>query len=283
MTACEWLMALGRAAAVVALSEYEAHPVAVMEALTLGIPTVGLDTTGIGDLVEDGLVRGVPRNASPTTIARALVAALGCQRVNGSARLPTWDTATLSLAHLYRIMVATVPQSSHSQGPSACWRHSSFAGSWALVHPNSGDGSRRSLPLQDARVSDPLSRGGLALIANTGLTGILGFGYWIIATHLFSTYAVGVAGALVAATTLFSGIGQLNLSGMLIRFLPRAEGKSRRLVLTTYTFAGTTSALLAIAALTLIDFFSSRLPVAPEPNPVSFFCTGSSGYSNFYY
>ena len=54
-------MTLGRAAAVAALSEYEAHPVAVMEALTLGIPTVGLDTTGIGDLVEDGLVRGVPR------------------------------------------------------------------------------------------------------------------------------------------------------------------------------------------------------------------------------
>ena len=107
------------------------------------------------------------------------------------------------------------------------------------------------------QVSDPLSRGGLALIANTGLTGILGFGYWIIATHLFSTYAVGVAGALVAATTLFSGIGQLNLSGMLIRFLPRAEGKSRRLVLTTYIFAGTMSALLAITALTIVNFFTS--------------------------
>lgn len=107
------------------------------------------------------------------------------------------------------------------------------------------------------QVSDPLSRGGLALITNTGLTGILGFGYWIIATHLFSAYAVGVAGALVAATTLFSGIGQLNLSGMLIRFLPRAGGKSRRLVLTTYTLVGTTSALLAIAALTFINFFAS--------------------------
>ena len=101
------LMVLGRAAAIVALSEYEAHPVAVMEALTLGIPAVGLDTTGIGDLVEDGLVRGVPRNASPTTIARALVAALECQRVTGSAELPTWDTATLSLAHLYMFTVAT--------------------------------------------------------------------------------------------------------------------------------------------------------------------------------
>ena len=105
------VMALGRAAAVIALSEYEAHPIAVMEALTLGIPAVGLDTTGIGDLVEDGLIRGIPRNASSTTIARALVAALECQRVSGSAELPTWNDATSSLAHLYRFTAATVPQS----------------------------------------------------------------------------------------------------------------------------------------------------------------------------
>ena len=81
--------------------------------------------------------------------------------------------------------------------------------------------------------SDPLSRGGLALLVNTGLTGLLGFAYWIIAARLFSTYAVGAAGALVAATTLFAGIGQLNLSGMLMRFLPQAGGQSRRLVLAT--------------------------------------------------
>ena len=105
--------------------------------------------------------------------------------------------------------------------------------------------------------SDPLSRGGLALLLNTGVTGVLGFGYWIIAAHLFSTFAVGAAGALVAATTLFSGIGQLNLSGMLMRFLPKAGGKSRRLVLTTYAFAATASALLAVISLTAIKMFAS--------------------------
>jgi O-antigen/teichoic acid export membrane protein len=105
--------------------------------------------------------------------------------------------------------------------------------------------------------SDPLSRGGLALLVNTGLTGVLGFGYWIIAARIFSTYAVGVAGALVAATALFSGIGQLNLSGMLMRFVPRAGGKSRRLVLSTYIFAASTSALIATISLVAIKMFSS--------------------------
>jgi O-antigen/teichoic acid export membrane protein len=135
-----------------------------------------------------------------------------------------------------------------SGGESACRVFSgSGFGRWAT---KTGSLARR-------QVSDPLSRGGLALLVNTGLTGVLGFGYWIIAAHLFSTYAVGVAGALVAGTTLFSGIGQLNLSGMLMRFLPKAGGKSRRLVLTTYVFAASASALLAVISLMAIKIFAS--------------------------
>jgi O-antigen/teichoic acid export membrane protein len=109
--------------------------------------------------------------------------------------------------------------------------------------------------------SNPFSRGGLALLVNTGLTGILGFAYWIIAARLFSTYAVGVAGALVAATTLFSGLGQLNLSGMLMRFLPRAHRKSRRLVLLTYTYAAGAAAALATFSLIAMRSFAS--PTSP--------------------
>jgi O-antigen/teichoic acid export membrane protein len=109
--------------------------------------------------------------------------------------------------------------------------------------------------------SDPLARGGLALLANTGLTGILGFGYWIIAARLFSTYAVGVASALVAGATLFSGVGQLNLSGMLMRFLPGAGETSRRLVVTTYAF--TASAGASLAAISLIAIRVLASPTSP--------------------
>ena len=92
---------LGQAAVVAALSEYEAHPVAVMEALALGIPTVGLNTAGVGDLVEDGLVRGVPRDASPSIIARTLVAAMEDRHAGSPTNLPTWDAAASELAFIY--------------------------------------------------------------------------------------------------------------------------------------------------------------------------------------
>ena len=132
-----------------------------------------------------------------------------------------------------------------------------------LLHPVTGSGQFRAHWTEGIRSAarrqwdHPLSRGGMALLVNTGLTGILGFAYWIIAARLFSTRAVGVAGALVAAATLFSGIGQLNLSGMLMRFLPKAGGKSRRLVLITYAFAASASALLAAISLGALSIFAS--------------------------
>jgi len=93
--------ALGEAAVFAALSEYEAHPVAVMEALTLGIPTVGLDVAGVSDLVEDGLVRGIPADATPAVLADALVAALDQDRARAPVPLSTWDTAAADLAQVY--------------------------------------------------------------------------------------------------------------------------------------------------------------------------------------
>ena len=100
---------IGAASVVTSLSQYEAHPVAIMEALTLGIPAVGSNTAGVGDLVADGLVSGVPSDASPTTIACTLLAALDIQPVNVSANLPTWDLAAAELAQVYLDAVGVTP------------------------------------------------------------------------------------------------------------------------------------------------------------------------------
>jgi glycosyltransferase involved in cell wall biosynthesis len=99
-------VSLSAAAVFTAISEYEANPVAVMEALTMGIPIVGLDTAGIGDLVKEGFVRGVPKDASSATIAQALITTLSDRRVRDPAPpLGTWDTAATELAHIYRDVV----------------------------------------------------------------------------------------------------------------------------------------------------------------------------------
>lgn len=100
--------ALGSAQAVAALSDYEAHPVAVMEALTIGRPVVGYAVAGMADLVEDGLVTGVAPGAGADDTARALAAAMTAPgRV--LADLPTWDDCVAALVRVYRSATAGGP------------------------------------------------------------------------------------------------------------------------------------------------------------------------------
>ena len=64
---------VARADVVALLSEYEAHPVAVMEALGLGRPVVAADTSGLHELGTSGLATLVPLEASGEHVASALL------------------------------------------------------------------------------------------------------------------------------------------------------------------------------------------------------------------
>lgn len=114
--------------------------------------------------------------------------------------------------------------------------------------------------------ANPISRSGILLLVNTAVTGVLGLAYWLLAARLYPLRAVGQAGALVSASTLLSGVGQLNLSGMLMRFLPQARERSRQLVLVTYGVACASAVALTIVgaiAVSLLTPASSALRLPP--------------------
>ena len=92
---------LSRAGVVALLSDYEAHPVAVMEALALGRPVVVADTSGLREIASHGWARAVAADASATEVATALLAGLD-ERSDRTVNLPTWDEAVTRLATLYR-------------------------------------------------------------------------------------------------------------------------------------------------------------------------------------
>ena len=54
---------------VVLLSEYEANPVAVMEALALGRKVVVADTSGLTELATNGYATAVPLSVQPVALA----------------------------------------------------------------------------------------------------------------------------------------------------------------------------------------------------------------------
>lgn len=92
---------LAQSSVVAALSDYEAHPVAVMEALCVARPVVGYDVAGVGELSVAGWVRGVPRGAPAAVTARELVTAMSSPLPVDHARLPDWDSCADQVAHLY--------------------------------------------------------------------------------------------------------------------------------------------------------------------------------------
>jgi glycogen synthase len=90
-----------RAGVVVLLSDYEAQPLAVMEALALGRPVVATDATGLHEFVVRGLAHGVSPRASPKEVARAILQALDAPAMT-PLRLPTWDDCAARVLEVYR-------------------------------------------------------------------------------------------------------------------------------------------------------------------------------------
>ena len=93
--------ALAQSSVVAALSDYEAHPVAVMEALSAARPVVGYDQAGVSELIAEGWVRGVAPGAPPAALAAELINAMGSPPQARLAQLPTWDSCADQLARVY--------------------------------------------------------------------------------------------------------------------------------------------------------------------------------------
>lgn len=129
---------LAESSVVAALSDYEAHPVAVMEALCVARPVVGYDIAGMGELSAAGWVRGVPRGAPAAGVAQELVKAMSSPPLLDQAQLPSWDSCAVQLAHVYLSSLAPSPNvgpheretrvvdrgahGSDSSDPSGGWR-----------------------------------------------------------------------------------------------------------------------------------------------------------------
>jgi glycosyltransferase involved in cell wall biosynthesis len=102
--------ALAESSVVAALSDYEAHPVAVMEALCVARPVVGYDIAGIGELIAEGWVRGVPYGAPAATVAEELVKAMSSPSLIDHVQLPSWGSCADQLAHVYLSSLTVLPR-----------------------------------------------------------------------------------------------------------------------------------------------------------------------------
>jgi glycosyltransferase involved in cell wall biosynthesis len=96
---------LSNASLVVLLSDFETQPMAVLEALAVGRPTLVTYTSGLAELADEGLVDSVPAASTSSEIAEAVVSALQHPRTPPKVPLPTWDECADRHLELYSSIV----------------------------------------------------------------------------------------------------------------------------------------------------------------------------------
>lgn len=100
-------------------------------------------------------------------------------------------------------------------------------------------------------LGDPLYRTGYYLILGTGITSLLGVGFWALAAHSYSARVVGLNAAAISAMTLVAEACTLGLSAVLVRYLPVAGASTRRLISRSYAI--TVSLALGVGLLAALS------------------------------
>ena len=93
---------------VVLLSEYEAHPVSVMEAVSVGRPVLVADTSGLHELAVKGLCNAIPLTTPSVGVAAAIVAHLVTDTDSHSpvgVNVINWDDCTAQLLMVYEAVL----------------------------------------------------------------------------------------------------------------------------------------------------------------------------------
>ena len=125
-----------------------------------------------------------------------------------------------------------------------------------MATPGSALSSRARLR---EHLSDPLYRTGYYLILGTGVTSLLGVGFWALAAHSYSARVVGLNAAAISAMTLVAEACTLGLSAVLVRYLPVAGGSTRRLVSRSYALTISLALIFGLLAALTTGIWSPQL------------------------
>ncbi|MFD8568533.1 lipopolysaccharide biosynthesis protein [Streptomyces sp. NPDC059639] len=98
-----------------------------------------------------------------------------------------------------------------------------------------------------------LFRNAYALMLNTGISGVLGVGFWLAAAHYYTADAVGQGSAAIAAMKFLAGLMAVTLTGALARFIPISGRRTGRLIFRTYAGSAVAVAVAAVIFLLTLD------------------------------
>ncbi|MFI6371643.1 lipopolysaccharide biosynthesis protein [Streptomyces sp. NPDC050546] len=122
-------------------------------------------------------------------------------------------------------------------------------------------------PADSERTHDSLFKNAYFLMLSTGVSAVLGLGFWLVAARYYSEEAVGQGSAAIAAMRLLASITATTMIGAVVRFVPRAGRETGRLVWGTYVASSLIVALAAAVFLLTLDAWGASY--APLGTPMA--------------
>ena len=99
----------------------------------------------------------------------------------------------------------------------------------------------------------------LYLLISNVLGAVLGFVFWIIAAHLYTTEQVGLASAVISAIGLLALFSCVGLSEGVVRFFPREDADVNSFLNTVLSILLVTSLLASVIFIVGLGFWSPKL------------------------
>ncbi|MFE0821073.1 lipopolysaccharide biosynthesis protein [Streptomyces sp. NPDC058807] len=104
---------------------------------------------------------------------------------------------------------------------------------------------------------DSLFKNAYFLMLSTGVSAVLGLGFWLVAARYYSEEAVGQGSAAIAAMRLLASITATTMIGAVVRFVPRAGRATGPLVWRAYAASSAVVALAAVVFLLTLDLWGA--------------------------
>ena len=127
----------------------------------------------------------------------------------------------------------------------------------------------------------PLLRNGHLLTLSSALTAIVGLGYWTLAAWKYDAATVGSNNAAISMMTLVAAISQLNLSSAMVRFVPTAGRRTRRLVARVYLFSACVALVVGVCSVALVRLLSPGTEFLEGALPQAMFVFATVAYTIF--
>ncbi|MGW0874348.1 lipopolysaccharide biosynthesis protein [Streptomyces sp. NPDC002740] len=123
--------------------------------------------------------------------------------------------------------------------------------------PPAGKDKADAAPADRTRGSASLFKNAYFLMLSTGVSAVLGLGFWLVAARYYSEEAVGQGSAAIAAMRLLASITATTMIGAVVRFVPRAGRATGSLVWRAYAASSVVVAVAAFVFLLTLDLWGA--------------------------